>query len=233
MSLSGTTVFDTARGAHLPGNELKIGRLFLRKPFRAQQSVSQVFFHCPSMQRFVSRRSSSSVDLDSSSLGDVRTERAVIDLSVGLSWPPVKRRRSAGRQHILHLHELPHGVRLQRQDWWQPGDAIARPLTHEEITHTSTPCPAPAASATPAAALVEDEPSSSAAKRRKVQVDPFVRDWFLDMSCHWRAERQWGIPRCLGEVRRLCPRMFDGINQNTPYRWKRSATAPHGRKSLL
>ena len=27
--------------------------------------------------------------------------------------------------------------------------------------------------------------------------------------------------------------MFDGINQNTPYRWKRSAAAPHGRKRLL
>ena len=36
----------------------------------AQKSVSQVFFHC-SMKRFASRRSPSSVDLDSSSLDDV------------------------------------------------------------------------------------------------------------------------------------------------------------------
>ena len=35
------------------------------------------------MQRFVSKRSSSSVDLDSSSLDDVRAERAAIARSVG------------------------------------------------------------------------------------------------------------------------------------------------------
>ena len=53
------------------------------------------------------------------------------------------------------------------------------------------------------------------------------------MSCHWKTERQWSFPHCLGEVRLLCPGMFDGINQNIPHRWKRSAAAPHGRKSLL
>ena len=40
------------------------------------------------MYRFVSKRSSSSVDLDSASLDDVRAERAAIALFVGLSWPP-------------------------------------------------------------------------------------------------------------------------------------------------
>ena len=61
---------------------------------------------------------------------DVRAERAAMALSVGLSWPPVKRRRSARRhswwqhweralQDTLHHHELPHGVRLQRPGWWQ------------------------------------------------------------------------------------------------------------------
>ena len=39
----------------------------------------------------------------------------------------------------LHHHELPHGVRLQGPAWWQPGDAIARPLSHEEIGHVSRP----------------------------------------------------------------------------------------------
>ena len=48
-------------------------------------------------------------------------------------------------------------------------------------------------------------------------------DWFLDMMEQWRTERRWNMQQCLCEVRRLCPRMFDGINQNTPYRWKRSA----------
>ena len=102
---------------------------------------SEVF----AMDRFVSKRSSSSLNLDSSSLDDVRTERAAIALSVGLSWPPVKRRRSAGRpswqqlweralqHHTLEHHDLPHGVRLQRPAWWRPGEAIDQPLTHEEL----------------------------------------------------------------------------------------------------
>ena len=37
------------------------------------------------------------------------------------------------------------------------------------------------------------------------------------------------------EVQRLCPKMFDGINPNTPHRWKWSAprAAPLGKKGLL
>ena len=169
---------------------------------------SEVFFHCSSVQRFVSRRSSSSVDLVSSSLDDVRAERAAISLSVGLSWSPDRRRRSRGRTswqqhweralqvHILHHQELPHGVRLQRPVWWRPGETIDRPLTHKEIAHVKTPRAALAAPAAAAAALVVDEPSSSTAKRREVQVDPIARDWFLDMLDQWKRERQWSIPRC-------------------------------------
>ena len=187
------------------------------------------------MQRCISKRSASSVDLDSSSLDDVRTERAAIALSVAQSWPPVKR-RSAGRpswqqlwecalqEHIPHHHELPHGVSSQRPGWWQPGDAIARPLSHEEMAHVSTPA-APAAPAAPVAALVEGEPSGSGAKRCEIHVDPIVRDWLLDVMDQWRTERRWGMQQCLCEVRRLCPGVFDGINPNTPYRWKRNAPA--------
>ena len=64
--------------------------------FSRTKSVSQVFFHCLSMHRFVSERSSSSADLDSSSLDDMRAEQAAIALSVGLSWP-LDRRWSPGR----------------------------------------------------------------------------------------------------------------------------------------
>ena len=94
---------------------------------------------------------------------------------------------------------------------------------------------APAAPTTPAAALVEDEPSSSTAKRRKVHVDPIVRDWFLDMSHQWKTQRRWSMQQCLCEVQRRCLGMFDGINPNTPHRWKRSAPAeaPLGRRTLL
>ena len=46
---------------------------------------------------------------------------------------------------------------------------------------------------------------------------------------------RWGMQRCLAEVQRLCLGMFDGINLNAPYRWKRSPprAAPLGRKTLL
>ena len=197
------------------------------------------------MDRFVSKRSSSSVDLDASSLDDVRAERAAIALSVGLSWPPDRyTKQTRGRpsrqqlweralqEHIMNHHELPHGVRLQRPAWWRPGEAIDRPLTHEELAHVKTPRAAPV---TPVAALVEDEPSGSASKRRKMHVNPIARDWFLDMLDQWRRERRWDMQRCLCEVQLLCSGMFDGIDPNTPYRWKRSAprAAPLGRRSML
>ena len=120
------SLFDPVRCAHLSLNELKIDRSLLTKPLHAQKVFPMCFFHCTSKQRFVSRGSSSSVDLDSSSLDDVRPERAAIALSVGQSWPPVKR-RSAGRP------------------WWCPsahtrGD---RPYQHSlcpSSTHSSR-CP--------------------------------------------------------------------------------------------
>ena len=225
-----------------------IMKILFFSAFSPSKSVSQLFALCHSMDRFVSKRSSSSVDLDSASLDDVRAERAAIALSVGLSWPPDRytkfpRGRPSRQQlweralqeHIMNHHELPHGVRLQRPAWWRPGEAINRPLTHEEIAHVKTPRATEAAPASTAAALVEDEPSSSTAKRRKIQVDPIARDWFLDMLDQWRRERRWDMQRCLCEVQRLCPGMFDGVDKNTPYRWKRSAprAAPLGRRTLL
>ena len=129
----------------------------------------------------------------------------------------------------MNRHELPQGVRLQRPAWCRPGEAIDLPLTHEELAHIKTPC------AAPAAAPVEDEPSGSASKRRKVHVDPIARDWFVDMLDQWKTERLWDMRLCLCEVQRLCPGMFDGINVNTPYRWKRSAprAETRGRRSML
>ena len=121
------------------------------------------------MDRFVNRRSSSSVDLDASSRDDVRAERAAIALSVGLNWPPDRYTKTprgrpnrqqlwerALQEHILEHHELPRGISLQRPAWWRPGEAIDRPLTHEELTQIKTPC------AALAAVPVEDEPSGPA-----------------------------------------------------------------------
>ena len=162
--------------------------MITRKSFHREQVPffsSELFFHCLSMQRFVSKRSSSSVDLTSSSLDDVRAERAAIALSLVLSRPPDRHAKSFGRpstqqlwerslqEHILHHHEFPHGVRLQRPGWWRPRDTIARPLTHTRRSPTSAlPVPHPTAAAFPVAAPSKDEPSDSTAKRRKVHVDP-------------------------------------------------------------
>ena len=117
---------------------------------------------------------------------------------------------------------------MQRPAWWRPGEAIDRPLTHEELASIETPRAA-------AAAPVEDAPSCSTAKRRKIHVDPIARDWFLDMQEQWQTERRWDMQRCLCEVQCLCPGMFDEVHKNTPYRWKRSAprAVPLGRKSML
>ena len=100
-----------------------------------------------------------------------------------------------------------------------------------EIAHVSTL----AAPDAPTAALVDDEPSGSGTKRRTIHVDTTVRDLFLDISHQSRTERRWSMQQCLCEVRRLCPGMFDAINPNTLYRWKRStpAAAPLGRITLL
>ena len=188
----------------------------------------KVFFPRPRipMKRFLSSRSSSQQELQP--LDDVRAEWAAIALSVGLSWPPDRYTKTRGRpswqqlwervlqDHILNHHE---GIRLQRSAWCRPGEAIDRPLTHEEHAHIKTPCAA--------AAPVEDEPSGSVSKRRKIHIDPIARDWFLDMLDQWRTDRRWDMQRCLCEVQRLCPELFVGINPNTPYRWKRSGQKKH------
>ena len=115
--------------------------------FSRSKSVSQLFALCHSVDRFVSKRSSSSLNVAAPAL-DVRA--------------------ATRRSH-------------------RPGEAIDRPLTHEE-PHIETP--------RAAVALVEDEPCGSVSKRRKIHVYAIVRDWFLDMLNQWRTER-------LGEVQRL------------------------------
>ena len=122
------------------------------------------------------------------------------------SGPPEAPLSERALQHILHHHKVPHGVRLQRPGWWRPGETIARPLTHEEIADTSTPWPAmavPAAPATSAAALVEDESFGSTEKSRKIHAEPVVRDGSLDMLD--QVALRWCTQRCLCEVQWLRP----------------------------
>ena len=170
-------------------------------------------------------------------LDDVRAERAAIALSVGLSWPPDRYTKARGRpswqqlweralqEHIMNHHELPQGIRLQRPAWWRPGEAIDRPLTHEELAYIKTPAAAP----------VEDEPSCSASKRRKIHVNPIARDWFLDMLDQWKPS---GTGTCSGAVRgpaSLPIGVFAGINPNTPLSLEaeRATSRDHGRRSML
>ena len=162
------------------------------------------------MDRFVSKRSSSSVDLDASSLDDVRAERAAIALSVGLSWPPDRyTKQTRGRpsrqqlweralqDHILEHHELPHGVRLQRPVWWRPGEAIDRSLTHEELAHTKTPRAAPG---TPAAAhSLKTSPAAvvrSAARSRSTPLPA------IGSSTCWTSGGESGDGTCSGACAR-------------------------------
>ena len=134
-------------------------------PFHPQQMFfpSEVF----AMYRFVSKRSSSSLNLDSASLNDVRAERAAIALSVGLSWPPERYTKTRGRpswqqpweralqEHILNHHELPHGIRLQRPAWWRPGEAFD-PRQPPQPLHSLNTSPA---AALPSAARSTSTPS--------------------------------------------------------------------------
>ena len=101
------------------------------------------------------------------------------------SWQQLWER--ALQEHIFHHHELQQGIRLQRPAWWRPGEAIDR-LTHEEFAHIKA--------SRAAAALVEDEPSGSVSKRRKIHLDPIARDWFLGVLDQWRTERRWDMTSC-------------------------------------
>ena len=199
----------------------KIFSTFQKLPWISLFPLKKVFFSRPRipMKRFLSSRSSSQQELQP--VDDVRAERAAIALSVGLSSPPHKYTKTrharpswqqlwerALQEHIMNHHALSQGIRLQRPAWCRPGEAIYRPLTHEELANIKTPCAA--------AAPVEDEPNGNASKRRKTHVDSIASDWFHDMLDQWKTERQWDMQRCLCEVQRLCPGVFDGINPNTP-----------------
>ena len=142
------------------------------------------------------------------------------------SWQQLWER--ALQEHIFHHHELPRGVRLQLPSWWQPGDAITRPLTHEEIAS-----PMPALHFPP-----HSSKTSPSAARQNAAKSRSTPSCATGSSTCWTSGGQndrGGMQRCLCEVQRLCPGMFDGIHPNTPYRWKRSAPAEAqlGRKTLL
>ena len=113
------------------------------QPSHLQKSVSQWFALCHSMDRFVSKRSSSSVDLDSSSSDEVRAERAAIALSVGLSWPPDRcTKQTRGPTQLAAALGTPSSgphPRPPRASAWCPFAApglVATRRSHRPAAHT-------------------------------------------------------------------------------------------------
>ena len=107
-------------------------------------TLKQVLFHCLSMLRCVSKRSSLSVDLASSSLG--RAGRAgrhcpvcwselATSQTATVRWTPQLGERAL-QEHILQNQELLHGVRLLLPGWWRLGETIARPRSHTRRSST-------------------------------------------------------------------------------------------------
>jgi len=72
-------------------------------------------------------------------------------------------------------------------------------------------------------------------KRRKVTVDSFVREWFLEFAVLQKAQKGWGMTRPLAAAKRLAPEVFKDISRNAPYRWASSKEAAHstGRPCML
>ena len=227
-SLSGTLVFNPAWCAHLLGNELKNGpiELTLISSYGSPFTLKQLF--CDQSKCF-----STASRCSASSASDLPCQLIWIpprSMTCGPSGPPSPVCWSGSSTGNV----ICRGTSSTTMSSAYSGRAGGSPdpLTHDEIAHTSTLCAAPAAQAAPGAALVEDDPSGS--KRRKIHVDLTVRDWFLDVMDQWRTGWRWRMQQCSDEVPRLCPRMFDWFNPNTPYRWKRSAPeAPLGRRTLL
>ena len=205
------------------------------------------------MVRFVSKRSSSSLNLDASSLDDVRAERAAIALSVGLSWPPDRHAKPRGRPSGGGPPEAPAssstGNALFRTTSSsttssdtasacsaRPGGDQEKPSTGRSHTRNS-PTPrltVPRQPLQPPHSLK----TSPAAVVRSAARSTSTPALATGSSTCWTSggrERRWDMQRCLCEVQRLCPGMFDGINPNTPYRWKRSASRAEtlGRRTLL
>ena len=74
---------------------------------------------------------------------------SAIAQSVGLSWPLDRHAKSLGRprmqqhweralqEHILHHHELPHAVCLQRPAWWRQAARTRGDRLHQHSSHPS------------------------------------------------------------------------------------------------
>ena len=180
--------------------------------------------------------------LDSSSRDDVRAERAAIALSVSLSWSPDRfTKQTRGRpswqqlwEHALQEHTSTiMSFRMVSACSALPGGDQEKPSTGRSHTSSSpTPrLPMPRKPPQPLHSLKTSPASARQSAARSTSTPSLATG---SSTCCGR-QRRWSMQRCLGEVQRLCPGMFDGVNHSAPYRWKRSAprAAPLGRRTLL
>ena len=158
-------------------------------------------------------------------------------LAIGLPWPkPAKGAgRPSARKHwhdvlyasIIAGDELPDDVGLEPPAWWKRGDGLSPPE-------------APPAEASEALDHVDADPEpghvevSPMKKRKKVILDPRLKNWFLCFAELQRARHGGDMQRSLAEAKRLCP-CFSQIHKDTPRRWQKLPSEPSvmGRPAVL
>ena len=199
----------------------------------------------PTLERWAIPRIAPSLDRAPAARRDADARRELA-APLGLPWPPPP--QPFGRPSRLFLwqkklsaiirgqDELPCGITAEPPAWWRPGMDLVQPVAVEEVEalaavavpepaapELAVPVPEPAAPV-PEPAVPVPEPSL---KRRKVTVDSFVREWFLQLAVLQKAQKGWGMARPLAAAKRFAPEVFKDINRNTPYRWTSSKEAAH------
>ena len=151
-------------------------------------------------------------------------------LAIGLPWPQPT--RGAGRPSarkrwhnllyasIIAGDEMPDDVGLEPSAW-KRGDGLsppeAPPEASEALDHVD---------ADPEPGHVEVSPKK---KRKKVILEPRLKNWFLCFVELQRARHGWDMQRSLAEAKRLCP-CISQIHKDTPRRWQKLPSVPsvHG-----
>ena len=169
-------------------------------------------------------------------------------LAIGLPWPkPAKGAgRPSARKHwhdvlyasIIAGDELPDDVGLEPPAWWKREDGLSPPEAppaeaSEALDHVDAD-PEPGhveVDADPEPGHVEVSPMK---KRKKVILDPRLKNWFLCFAELQRARHGGDMQRSLAEAKRLCP-CFSQIHKDTPRRWQKLPSEPSvmGRPAVL
>ena len=165
------------------------------------------------MQRFVSRRSSSSVDLDPSSLDDMRTERAAI---APVCWSELATSQTAAVRSC--------------------GNAQSPDRSHTRRSPTPT-LPGPPQPRQPLHSL-KTSPAAAVRSAAKSTSTPTCATGFSTYHASGGHNGQNGNGACSSGCAKssaCVPGCSTEIHHNTPYRWKRSSprAAQLGRLTLL